>query len=160
MSGKRDDDAGAVAGMMAGAFLIVLGLLFGLLVLGAIIVSLLYLVSLVTGREFTIWRDTYTPRAALIAYRNGIFGIAVVLGFTAFICAFYQLTFPKDWLLYLVAGGYSVGSLWLWFFYDNGDDDRDTLSTPIDYRALQPPASTPAEKPFEYASWDDERNAP
>jgi hypothetical protein len=66
------------------------------------------------------------------------------------------LAFPRDWLLYLIAGGYSVGSLWLWMTDDNGDD---TPSTPIDYRSLLSPDSPPAEKPFEYARWDDERNS-
>mgnify|MGYP003633190933 CR=1 FL=1 len=157
MSGNRNDDSSAAAGVIGAGFVVVLAVLFGLLVFLAIAVSLLYLFVLISGRKITFWGDTYRPGDALIAYRNGLIGVGIVLTFTAFICGFYGLAFPKDWVPYLMAGGYSVGLFWILAF---GDDEEETRSTTIDYRALQPPASAPAEKPFEYASWDDERSAP
>jgi amino acid transporter len=157
MPSNRNDEAGAAAGILGAGFLAVLAFLFGLVVLIAVAVSLIYLFALVSEKEITLWGDTYRPGDALIAYRNGIIGVAIILTVTAFICAFYGLAFPKDWLLYLIAGGYSVGSLWLWMSHDDGDD---TSPTPIDYRGLQLPSSKPAEKPFEYANWDDERGKP
>ena len=158
MSSNKNDEAGAAAGMMGAGFVIIAGFLFGLLVFVAIIVSLLYLVSLVSGKEFTLWRDTYTPRGALITYLNGLIGIAVVLTFTAFICAFYELAFPRDWLLYLIAGGYSVGSLWLWMCDDDVEEPAPYIAPMHETRPVS--SSSSAEKRFEYASWDDERGKP
>ncbi|SEB79123.1 hypothetical protein SAMN05216452_3190 [Nitratireductor aquibiodomus] len=157
MSGNKNDEAGAAAGMMGAGFLAVLAFLFGLLVFLAIAVSLIYLFALVSGKEITLWGDTYRPSDALIAYRNGVIGVAIVLTITVFICEFYSMAFPKEWLSYLMAGGYSVGLFWI---LGSGDDEEETPSTPVDYRDLQPPLSEPAEKPFDYASWDDERNTP
>lgn len=158
MPGNKNDNSHAAAGILGAGFLAVLAFLFGLLVLIAIAVSLVYLVALISGKPVTLFGDTYHPRDALPTYRNGIIGIAVILTVTAFICGFYGLSFPKDWLIYLVAGGYSAGSLWL--FLLAGDAPEQTPSAVPAQPTLSPRTTMQAINPFEYASWDDERNAP
>lgn len=156
MPGNKSDNDGTAAGMMVASLIIIVGFLFGLLVFAALITSLIYAWSLVSGRTFWLWGDLYRPRDALPFFRNGVIGICLAVLFTAFICGFYDLEFPREWIRYLIAGGYSIGSYGVWSLGDNVAEPEAPASLPA-ARAIPPLASAPAQKPFEYASWDDER---
>lgn len=155
MSGNKSDNDGA-AGMMGASLVILVGFLFGLLVFAALVTSLLYAWSLVSGRTFRLWGDIYRPRDALPFFGNGVIGICLAILFTAFICGFYDLEFPREWIRYLIAGGYSVGSYGVWSLGDNVEEPEAPASLPA-ARSFPSASSVPTQKPFEYAIWDDER---
>ena len=155
---SNNNDSGAGTGIaLVLAFIGAMAIMFA--------VFLAFLAFIFTVIAILAWNNplrlgkvVVTPEEARGFVGRGIVGAIGLPAFAAFCEVFLQVSINWDYLMHMMVGGYTLGSLGVEIMM--ADDER--FAAPVTYippePQLPPRPSLPAPEPqpFRFASWDDE----
>lgn len=159
MASNNNDNSGVgvgIAFLFAGLYFLAM-VVFAVALFIAVIFTILSLLAL--NKPLKLWGDHYLDpaEAKIFLISAGIGAVAVPI-FAAFCAGLYGNTVPKEWVFYLVTGGYTfVPFVVLGYLEENEPEILHPIKAQvIDHVPELQQLPRPSPAPFSYASWDDE----